>query len=707
VRSPLQSLISGSMASLATVNGLATGIDFKQVVDQIMAIENSRLNYLRRSIAEQESKKSGWEEVRGLLEAIDSTNQGLDSGEALDQFAVEVAGEYADHLSVSASSDAVEGRHSVRVLQVAERAARSSAEFDSRSDALGMTGQIVFRDTVLDVDASDSLLAIASSINQANTGTDAIGVSAAVVGSSGSYRLILSADETGAAGLSFADVDGVMQSLGLVGGDDELKHRTGGGFATDQFTSDTQAVGTLLGFSSGAPADTVSFADGITVSLDLATQSLSDIRDAINAAASVAGSATFATTSEVEAGVFRLEITGAAEAADSGGVLTALGVVQANASSVAQVVTGGVLTSDSLGTPATASTALADLFNGGSTAGVAIGDTIQLQGSDDQGSSFAFSVSIEVGDTLQTLIDRLEGVEGFGGSASVAVSSDGRLTVTSGSPGPSLLSLTAYPGNEGGGILDLGTFGTTTQGRSRLLSEGRDAVLEVDGVLVSSSSNQIDEAVSGVTFTAVAADPAQTLEVQVVRDDEAGVDSMTSMVDSINALFSYVGRGIGEQRSVRTPLAGESGLRQLRNRIAGVLSGVETAGASGTIRLFDVGIEITRDGTYEFDSSAFAAQVQDDSSGVRTLVANLLSELDDVIDPELEIGSGSISGRIDRLDDGLDRVEATLFNREQRLETRREQLLMQYTKLEQSISLLQGQQRSLAAVAGSLPEVKK
>jgi flagellar hook-associated protein 2 len=232
-------------------------------------------------------------------------------------------------------------------------------------------------------------------------------------------------------------------------------------------------------------------------------------------------------------------------------------------------------------------------------------------------------------------------------------------------------------------------------------------VLEVDGVLVSSSSNQIDEAVSGVTFTAVAADPAQTLEVQVVRDDEAGVDSMTSMVDSINALFSYVGRGIGEQRSVRTPLAGESGLRQLRNRIAGVLSGVETAGASGTIRLFDVGIEITRDGTYEFDSSAFAAQVQDDSSGVRTLVANLLSELDDVIDPELEIGSGSISGRIDRLDDGLDRVEATLFNREQRLETRREQLLMQYTKLEQSISLLQGQQRSLAAVAGSLPEVKK
>jgi flagellar hook-associated protein 2 len=232
-------------------------------------------------------------------------------------------------------------------------------------------------------------------------------------------------------------------------------------------------------------------------------------------------------------------------------------------------------------------------------------------------------------------------------------------------------------------------------------------VLEVDGVLVSSSSNQIDEAVAGVTFTAVAADPAQTLEVQVSRADEAGVDSMTNMVNSINRLFSYVGRGIGVGRSARTPLAGDSGLGQLRNRIAGVMSDAETTGASGTIRLFDVGIQITLDGTYSFDSSAFAAQVQDDSSGVRTLVANLLSELDGVIDPELEIGSGSISGRIDRLEDGLDRVEASLFNREQRLEIRREQLLMQYTKLEQSISLLQGQQRSLAAVAGSLPEVKK
>ena len=89
------------------------------------------------------------------------------------------------------------------------------------------------------------------------------------------------------------------------------------------------------------------------------------------------------------------------------------------------------------------------------------------------------------------------------------------------------------------------------------------------------------------------------------------------------------------------------------------------------------------------------------------MISDLLADIDVIVDAELTTGSGSISGRVERIDESIDRVESTLFDREQRLEVRREQLLLQYTKLEQSISLLQGQQSSLAAVSATLPKASK
>jgi len=693
------------MEPLATVSGLATGIDFREIVDQIIKIEDSRLNYLRRSISDQEADKAAWEKVRELIEAIETASDGLSEGSGLDAFTAEVLGDYADNLSATADSSASEGSYSVRVLQVADRESLSTAQVSSRSDALGLSGQIVLGGSVIDVDAADSLVSIASSINQANTGDDATGVSATIVGSAGAYRLILTADATGEAGLGYADVDGIMASLGLVGSYDSLKTRTGGGFASSQFSSSSTEVGTLLGFSAGTPSGTVTLA-GVAFDVDLSTDSLEDIRDNFNTAAGLAGSSAFASVEEVTTGQYRLSITGTASASDDDGVLAALGVLQADTSSVSQIVQGGVLASDAGGTPAVASTLLSGLFNGASSAAVNAGDTIQFEGTKDDGSAFSFAMALDGTEALQDVLDELNGAQGFNGTATAAIT-DGRLTVTSGAPGVSLLSLDVFAGNEGGGILDFGSFSATTQGRDRLVSSGQDALVEIDGVLVTSSTNAIDDAVEGVTFTAIAADAGKTLSVDVSRDTESAKEATKALVDAVNGFFGYVSEGIGQEGAARSALAGNSVLRGLRTQIGDALRNAEAAGTSGTLKLFDVGVEITREGTYSFDSSAFTDQLLADPSGVEALISDLLADIDVIVDAELTTGSGSISGRVERIDESIDRVESTLFDREQRLEVRREQLLLQYTKLEQSISLLQGQQSSLAAVSATLPKASK
>ena len=560
------------------------------LVDQIIEVESSRLDYLRVQISDDQAKRAAWEEVRGLLQAIEDTSGELAGGSGLNQFTTEVLGANPGILSVSASEDATPGRHTVRILQAAQREVVGSSLQATSNTALGLTGQFVVGGRIIDVSAQDSLVSIASRINEQNFGAEPIGVSASVVGSDGAYRLVLSADETGAEGIGLLDVDGVLGSLGMTGTASVLKNRTSGGFASDGFSDSTTTVGSLLGFASGAPSGVVTLGSGagaFTVSLDLGSQSLEGVRDAINAAAAGAGSSMFATVESDGAGGFRLDVTGTAAATDADGVLQALGVLAADTGAIAQVVQGDVLTTDAGGTLATAATALTSLYNGTSPAGAQVGDTILFEGRDDAGNEFAFTHTIQAGDTLQTLITRLEGAEGFNGGATVEVDVDGRLSVTSNAPGASLLSLSAFAGNEGGGILDLGTFTATSQGRARQISAGQDAIVEIDGALVTSSSNDIDDVVNGLTFSILGADPTSPLEVVVERDAPAGVESVTAFVDALNELIAFANNGLGVIGEDRPPLAGdvESIRAQAKDRqlICGVSGGVDSLVAAALV----------------------------------------------------------------------------------------------------------------------------
>ncbi len=71
---------------------------------------------------------------------------------------------------------------------------------------------------------------MAYTINAANTGTNATGVSASVVTAGGGYQLVLTSQNTGAAGIDLVDgADGVASGLGFTDGLLTLKHVTSDG----------------------------------------------------------------------------------------------------------------------------------------------------------------------------------------------------------------------------------------------------------------------------------------------------------------------------------------------------------------------------------------------------------------------------------------------------------------------------------------------
>lgn len=160
---------------------------------------------------------------------------------------------------------------------------------------------------------------IAAAITTAAAGTN---ITASVIGA-GPVRLQIS----GSSGIptEFEDTNGILADLGVVAG------KQG-----EAFGSSVLAVEELLHL--GSPASgTITIDDGegqsINVTIDLATDSLTDIKDAIEAAVAVAGPGTDIAANVLEEnGSYRLEITGASGYSpvltDSNNVLETLGFIE-------------------------------------------------------------------------------------------------------------------------------------------------------------------------------------------------------------------------------------------------------------------------------------------------------------------------------------------------------------------------------------------
>ena len=104
------------MASIQ-LSGLSTGIDTKAMIQQLMQVEQRRLTMLGSSIAKKTEKRTAVNELQSKLSSFKSSLNALSDASRLRSF--NATSTNADKLSVSASSGANEGSHSVQVKQLA------------------------------------------------------------------------------------------------------------------------------------------------------------------------------------------------------------------------------------------------------------------------------------------------------------------------------------------------------------------------------------------------------------------------------------------------------------------------------------------------------------------------------------------------------------------------------------------------------------
>jgi flagellar hook-associated protein 2 len=624
---------NSALGSVGAVQGLASGVQWQTIIDQITAVDSAReLTPITTAITANQSSQTAWSTYQTQAQAVSDALTGLQDGSAIQSFAATGGTSPSTGrtlLTATAGTGAAPGSYQVEVDSIAQAEKVSGSAVSSSTTALGYSGNIVINGHEITVGSTDTLSSIRDAINAADTGTTPSGVTATVLSTAnGANRLVLTSDAAGSRGIQMIDSassGGVLQQLGILDGSYSIGVNADGSSTGAPFVSPDVAIGTSLGINP-PPATTIQVGNK-TISVDLQTDTLNTLVAKLQAAG-IGASATSTTTGtvtsyslQINAGVSAIPSAGnnAVPDPDSLRALELLGFATGGRSSVAQTVGSAPLT-DASNAVATTATNLTALQVNGATANIQAGDTIVATGRRGDGTAVSVSLVVGSGTTLNDLLAQLNGSTGFGGGtrpATASIGADGSLDVTDGTAGDSQLALALTVNKStanGGGTTGLGSFGTQIVGRLREITAGADAQLRVDGVLLTRSSNTVTDAINGVTLNLQQAEVGTTTSVNVTQDTTAAVAAAQLLVTAYNTLQTFVSSETATGADLANNGTIKASAQAFVNAMLATVSG-------STLSPTEIGLSLDKAGTMSLDTATFTAALQNNAAGVQQLLS--------------------------------------------------------------------------------------
>lgn len=673
------------MSSSMNIGGLSSGMQWSDIVDStIKALEARTVTPITERINARGKQRDAWSTLQQLVEALNTNARAL-RRPGLGGFIASVPPSPSTSrtlLSATATAGATAGRLRVEVLQLADVATLAGRSTADTTAAQNLAGTFAINGTAISVEAADSLASIRAKINTANAGVTASIVSAG--GASG--RLVISANTAGSVGVTLVDgAGGLARELGF------LDSRT------KPITSSTISAAAAMGMSV-FPQPAQIRVGHVLITADLATESLSTIAAKINAAG---GSASVQSEPFGNQTRFRLVVDGNVSAVDgdanSQPLIDALGFAAGAAGAVGHTVQSSAFTL-SEATHATPASVLTGLTVGSVSTALHVGDAINIRGTRGDGTPVAFGLIVAESDTVQTLLDRINDArDGFGAgarTATAAMGPDGRIRLTDDTAGASRLSLSLGIVRADGSTGTLGPITTSVVGRSRELHAGRDAIIRVNGNEMARSTNVIADAIPGVNVSLLAAEPGTAIDVTIERDVKGATDAVKAFRDSYNAIRAF----FDEQRVTDAPLYADSSLRRVVDRFTASLRLQVAANGTYTTAV-SAGLELDRNGRLMVNEETFKTALAEKPGEVESLfgLTGIGTAFVQSTDAATTFGTGVISAQLTTITESTISLRRREGNAQKKLGLRREQLIQQYTRMEQAMVRLNQQSGSLLA----------
>lgn len=616
---------------IGTFSGLSSGIQWRDMVDQIIALESKRtVDPLTRRQNTLSGAAAAWTEFQGVVARFRDAAQAVRDATTFNTFSATASKSPTtsrELVSVSTDSTAAPGTYSLEVQQVATAEKLSGAVAATATTALGVTGSFAVNGKAVSVIATDTLTTLRDKVNALNAGTTPSGVSASILRSSTGVRLVLSADQTGTSGIELVDdTSSTLQTLGFTASTASANFAANGDTQTYRVSSSTASIATLLGIP--LPTPSTFKVGGQVISVDLTVDSLATVAAKINAASGLADAAKVVTETVGGRTYSRLQTrltvtTDAADAVNSAKTLAAFGFTKADRTGIAQVVKSANTFTDAGNASANAATGtlLSDLQVGGAGVGLATGDVITVTGKRGDGTAITRTLTVGAASTVQDLLTTANNAtDGFGAGtrpATLSVSS-GQLVLTDGTTGDSQLGLSITVAKSGGGTVSLGNFSTDnggTVGRNRQISAGVDARFKLDNQVITRSSNAVSDVVTGVTLNLKAAEAGTNVDISIARNLDDAVTRMQNFATAYNDVRAWADANLAPGKR----LASNTALKSMVNSISSTLL-VPVTGLSGSLTTASMaGVSRDKVGVLSVNADTLKAALTSNFEDVRKL----------------------------------------------------------------------------------------
>lgn len=226
---------------------------------------------------------------------------------------------------------------------------------------------------------------------------------------------------------------------------------------------------------------------------------------------------------------------------------------------------------------------------------------------------------------------------------------------------------------------------------ANIASRAVNAQVTIDGFLVESASNNINQAIPGVSL-ALKKTTSEPFQVTVADDPQALGTKLKEFVDAYNAVINKVHQtaGFGKTKASNSALAGDSSLRGVTSQLSAQLSRTFGSGAYST--LASIGVQLNNNGTLKLDQSKLDSAIAKDPQAVTNLLAGgdqtdgFMDLIRDLTDRLTDPTKGSLSIRKDGFDARARRFSDQIETERKRLETLESRLRKTFSEMDATVA---------------------
>lgn len=180
------------------------------------------------------------------------------------------------------------------------------------------------------------------------------------------------------------------------------------------------------------------------------------------------------------------------------------------------------------------------------------------------------------------------------------------------------------------------------------ITTAKDAIIKIDGVQATSSTNTFNSAVNGVTFTAKS---LGTTNVSVSTSSARITEAAQALVTAYNDVVTLIKSNSAYDVATKTAQAfnGDSATRSVLTTMSHARTTVPAALSSATLKnLYEVGINIQQNGQMTLDTSKLSAAITKSPDDVTALLTAYGKSFSDAAKTTIS-GGGFVTNRINGL----------------------------------------------------------